>query len=141
MVDVIRFRDDAANDQPLVSVEALSGQTNATAVRLESDEDARALLPYLNQLALIEVAFPTFRDGRGYSAARILREAGFTGELRAQGDVLVDQIPSMRRCGFDSFIANAPVDRATLDKSLNRYDHVYQPAADAALPVWKLRHG
>ncbi len=141
MVDVIRFRDDAANDQPLVSVDALSGQTNATAVRLESDEDARALLPYLHQLALIEVAFPTFRDGRGYSAARILREAGFTGELRAQGDVLVDQIPAMRRCGFDSFIANAPVDRATLDKSLNLYAHVYQPAADAALPVWKLRHG
>ena len=62
-------------------------------------------------------------------------------QLIEQGDVLVDQIPAMRRCGFDSFIANAPVDRATLDKSLNRYDHVYQPAADAALPVWKLRHG
>lgn len=141
MVDFIRFRDDAATDQPLVSLESLSGQSNATAVRLESNEDARALLPFLDQLALIEVAFPTFRDGRGYSAARILREAGYKGELRAQGDVLVDQIPYLRRCGFDSFAADAPVDRATLDASLNRYSHVYQPAADAAVPVWKLRHG
>lgn len=141
MVDIIRFRDDAAIDQQLVGLADLTSGSNATAVRLESNEDARVLLPYLAQLALVEVAFPTFRDGRGYSAARILREAGYQGELRAQGDVLVDQIPSMRRCGFDSFVADAPVDRATLDASLNRYQNVYQPAADAAVPVWKLRHG
>jgi uncharacterized protein (DUF934 family) len=52
----------------------------------------RAPDPHLDRLALVEVAFPKFRDGRGYSSARILREAGYTGELRAQGDVLVDQI-------------------------------------------------
>ena len=79
-------------EEPAVTLDAFLSQSNATAVRLEPDEDARALIPHLDRLALIEVAFPKFRDGRGYSSARILREAGYVGELRAQGDVLVDQI-------------------------------------------------
>ena len=74
-------------------------------------------------------------------AARILREGGYAGELRAAGDVLVDQMPLMRRCGFDSFAPEAEIDAATLQRSLDRYQYHYQPAADAALPVWKLRHG
>jgi uncharacterized protein (DUF934 family) len=49
-------------------------------VRIEPGEDARALLPHLDRLALVEVTFPAFTDGRGFSSARILREAGFTGE-------------------------------------------------------------
>lgn len=138
---LLRFRDDAAHDEPAVTLEAFLGQTNATAVRIEAGDDARALLPHLGQIALVEVSFPSFRDGRGYSAARILREAGYTGELRAQGDVLVDQIVFMRRCGFDSFAPEAEIDAATLDAALARYDHVYQKAADGHVPVWKLRHG
>jgi len=141
MADAIRFRDDAEHEEPAVTLDAFLGQTNATAVRLESDEDARALIPYLDRLALIEVAFPKFRDGRGYSAARILREAGYAGELRAQGDVLVDQIPLMRRCGFDSFAPEAAIDRDALDRALGRYPDVYQKAADGRSPVWALRHG
>ena len=97
--------------------------------------------PHLDRLALIEIAFPKYRDGRGYSSARILREAGYTGELRAQGDVLVDQIAFMKRCGFDSFSPEAPLNQADVEAALSRYDHVYQGAADAAVPVWKLRHG
>ncbi|PKP91637.1 MAG: oxidoreductase [Alphaproteobacteria bacterium HGW-Alphaproteobacteria-16] len=139
--DFLRFRDDAPHDEPAVTLDGFLGQSNATAVRLESGEDARALLPHLDRLSLVEVSFPKFRDGRGYSSARILREAGYTGELRAQGDVLVDQIPLMRRCGFDSFAPEAPVDQAVLSAALARYDHVYQAAADAAVPVWKRRHG
>ena len=139
---LLRFRDDDAHDEPAMTLYSfLEGQTNAGAVRLEAGDDARALLPHLGQLALIEVSFPTYRDGRGYSAARILREAGYTGELRAAGDVLVDQLPHMRRCGFDSFAPEAPIDSETLKRSLERYDHHYQGAADAAAPIWKLRHG
>ena len=138
---LLRFRDDEPHDEPAVTLDAFLGQSNATAVRLEAGEDARALLPQLGQLALVEVSFPTFRDGRGYSAARVLREAGYTGELRAAGDVLVDQLPLMRRCGFDSFAPEAPIDADALRRSLDRYDYRYQPAADAAVPVWKLRHG
>ena len=140
MGDPLSFRTDGAHEEPAVTLDAFLDQSNATAVRLEPGEDARALLPYLDRLALVEVAFPAFRDGRGYSAARILRESGYTGELRAQGDVLVDQIAYLKRCGFDSFAPAAPVDAAALDRALTRYDHVYQGAADAAVPVWKLRH-
>lgn len=140
--NLLRFRDDAAPDEPAVTLDAfLEGQSNATAVRLEAGDDARALLPSLDRLSLVEVSFPTFRDGRGYSAARVLREAGYVGELRAAGDVLVDQMPLMRRCGFDSFAPQAPVDADTLRRSLDRYDLHYQKAADASVPVWKLRHG
>lgn len=130
------------HDEPAVTLDAfLDSQTNATAVRLEAGDDARALLPHLDRISLIEVSFPSFRDGRGYSAARILREAGYTGELRAQGDVLVDQMPLMVRCGFDSFAPQAEVDPAVLEASLKRYDNVYQKAADGRTPIWALRHG
>ena len=135
---------DAATDngeQPAVTLDAFLDQSNATAVRLEPDEDARLLIPHLDRLGLIEIAFPSFRDGRGYSSARILREAGFKGELRAQGDVLVDQVAFMRRCGFDSFTPQTPLNDAAVDASAARYPNVYQSAADGAVPVWKLRHG
>jgi uncharacterized protein (DUF934 family) len=132
---------DDVQEQPAVTLDAFLEQSNATAVRLEPDEDARLLIPHLDRLALIEIAFPKFRDGRGYSSARILREAGFKGELRAQGDVLVDQIAFMRRCGIDSFAPEASLNQTDVEAAFARYDHVYQPAADAAVPVWKLRHG
>jgi len=128
-------------EQPAVTLDAFLDQSNATAVRLEPDEDARALIPHLGRLELIEIAFPAYRDGRGYSSARILREAGYKGELRAQGDVLVDQLAFMKRCGFDSFAPEAPLNDEVVAASLARYDRVYQPAADGAAPVWKLRHG
>ncbi len=136
-----RYRDDEVQEQPSVTLDAFLDQTNATAVRLEPDDDARALIPFLDRLSLIEVAFPKFRDGRGYSSARILREAGYQGELRAQGDVLVDQIAFMRRCGFDSFAPETSLDPKAVETALSTYDQVYQGAADAAVPVWKLRHG
>lgn len=138
---MIRFRTDPLHDAPATPLAAFLGTTNATAVRLEPADDARLLLPHLDRLALIEVAFPKFRDGRGYSAGRILREAGYTGELRAQGDVLVDQLPLMRRCGFDSFLPDVPLDEAVLAATLARYPEVYQKAADGRPPVWALRHG
>ncbi|KRC82404.1 DUF934 domain-containing protein [Sphingomonas sp. Root241] len=138
---LLRFRDDEPHEEPAVSIDAFLGQSNATAVRIEAGEDARALIPYLDRLALVEIDFPRFRDGRGYSSARILREAGYKGEIRASGDVLVDQMLFMRRCGFDSFAPYAPIDEAVLAGALNRFDYVYQHAADNAVPVWKLRHG
>jgi uncharacterized protein (DUF934 family) len=137
----LRFRDDPVHEEPAVALDAFLTQPEASAVRVEAGEDARLLIPHLDRLALVEVDFPRFRDGRGYSSARILREAGYTGELRAAGDVLVDQMLFMRRCGFDSFAPYAPIDEAVLAAALSRYDHVYQPAADDAVPVWKLRHG
>lgn len=136
-----RYRTDEVSEQPSVTLDAFLDQSNATAVRLEPDDDARALIPFLDRLTLIEVAFPKYRDGRGYSSARILREAGYKGELRAQGDVLVDQIAFMRRCGFDSFAPEASLNPEAVARALANYDHAYQGAADAVVPIWKLRHG
>lgn len=141
MVESLRYREDTPHEEPAVTLDSFLEQSNATAVRLEAGEDARALIPYLDRLALIEIDFPRFRDGRGYSSARILRESGYKGELRASGDVLVDQVLFMRRCGFDSFAPDKPLDEAAVERALSRYEFVYQKAADEAVPVWKLRHG
>lgn len=141
MPDPLRFRTDEAADHPGVTVDAFLEQSNSDAVRVEPGDDARALIPHLDRLRLIEVNFPTFGDGRGYSSARILREAGYTGELRAVGDVLVDQLAFMRRCGFDSFDPDQPLDPADAKAALERWPEVYQPAADARTPIWAKRHG
>lgn len=140
MVEFLSFRDDEPTQEPAVTLEAFAGQTNATAVRIEPGEDARELLSVLDRLSLVEVNFPAFGDGRGYSAARILRESGYAGELRAVGDVLVDQLPAMRRCGFDSFKPNRPLDPAVVETSLNRYADVYSKTIDGRTPVWAKRH-
>ncbi|MBV7257451.1 DUF934 domain-containing protein [Pacificimonas sp. WHA3] len=136
-----RYRDDAAANEPAVTLDAFLDQPEAVAVRIEPDADVRVLVPHLSRLKLIEIAFPAYRDGRGYSAARILREAGYTGELRAEGDVLLDQIAFMRRCGFDSFAPAVPLDAKAAEAAMARWPHAYQRAADAQPPIWALRHG
>lgn len=142
MLDFFTLREDQpASEAPTVTLEAFAGQTNATVVRIEAGEDARELLPHLDRLRLIEVSFPAFGDGRGYSAARILREAGYAGELRATGDVLVDQIGHMVRCGFDSFAPEQPLDPIALKAALSRFPHRYQKAVDPVRAVWAERHG
>ena len=140
MVEFLSFRDGEAAQEPAVTVESFTGQSNSTAVRIEAGEDARELLPYLDRLSLVEVNFPAYGDGRGYSAARILREAGYQGELRAVGDVLVDQLSAMRRCGFDSFRPDKALDDAAVERALNRYADVYQKTVDGRSPVWAKRH-
>jgi uncharacterized protein (DUF934 family) len=142
MLEFFSLRDGpTTEEEPAVTLEAFAGQTNASAVRIEVGEDARLLLPYLEQIRLVEVNFPVFGDGRGYSAARILREAGYTGEIRACGDVLVDQLNAMVRCGFDSFAPRQPLDPIALKAALSRFPHPYQKAVDPHRPVWALRHG
>jgi uncharacterized protein (DUF934 family) len=138
---VLRYRTDAAADEPAVTLDSFFDQEDAVSVRIEAGDDARLLLPVLDRVKLVEIDFPRFRDGRGYSSARILREAGYTGEIKATGDVLVDELLFMRRCGFDSFAPDAPIEPEAAERALNAYPFVYQHAADAAVPVWKLRHG
>lgn len=140
MADFLSFRTDEPAQEPSVTLESFAGQSNATAVRVEPGEDARALLPHIGRLSLIEVNFPAYTDGRGYSAARILREAGYAGELRAVGDVLIDQIAYMRRCGFDSFKPDSPLDDADAVAALARYSEVYQRTVDDRRPIWAKRH-
>ncbi len=136
----LRFRDDVMADHAAVTVDSFVAGGGGAAVRVEPGDDARALTAYLADLRLVEVNFPEFGDGRGYSAARILREAGYRGELRAVGDVLVDQIAYMRRCGFDAFAPATPLDESDVEAALHRFPETYQRAADAARPIWELRH-
>lgn len=135
-----RFRDDEPVSDPGVTVDAFGDQTNAAAVRIEPGDDARDLLPHLGRIQLVEVNFPVFGDGRGYSAARVLREAGYAGELRAVGDVLVDQIAYMRRCGFDAFAPDVPLNPADAEAAFARFSEVYQPTTDGRTPIWAKRH-
>lgn len=137
----LRFRDDPAADEPAVSLDAFVEQDGADSVRIEAGEDVTVLVPHLARVRLVEVDFPKFRDGRGFSTARMLREAGYTGEIKATGDVLVDLIFFMRRCGFDSFAPDRPFDPADAEAALTRWEHVYVPAADGRAPIWQLRHG
>lgn len=139
--DWLRFRDDPAADEPAVSLDAFIGQENAVSVRIEAGENVEPLLDHLARVRLVEIDFPKFRDGRGFSTARMLREAGYTGEIKATGDVLVDLLFFMRRCGFDSFAPDVALDPDEVEAALGRYPHVYQHAADERVPIWKLRHG
>ena len=140
MADTLRYREDEPVDHPAVTVDAFLDQSNASAVRIEPGDDARELVPHLERLALVEVNFPAFGDGRGYSSARILREAGYDGELRAVGDVLVDQLAYMRRCGFDAFEPDQQLDMDDVEAAFDRWPDVYQQAADTRTPIWAKRH-
>jgi uncharacterized protein (DUF934 family) len=109
-------------------------------VLLQPDDDPAALAVDLHRLCIVALVFPKFRDGRAYSSAMLLRtRLGFTGEIRAVGDVLREQAREMMRCGFDAF---APADGSTADQwagAAHRYRHAYQRAADGATPAFEER--
>ncbi|MBP8925557.1 MAG: DUF934 domain-containing protein [Pseudomonadales bacterium] len=105
----------------------LIARNEPLAVWLASDQHPEAIADSLPHLSMVAINFPVFSDGRGYSSARILREQyGFSGELRAIGDVLRDQLFLMRRCGFDSFQIRADRDPEQALASLGDFRHVYQ---------------
>ena len=141
MADVqFRFRTDEPVADPAVTVDAFGAQSNAVAVRLEPGDEARDLLPHLARLRLIEVNFPAFTDGRGYSYARVLREAGYAGELRAVGDIGLDQLSNLRRCGFDAIAPEHELNAEDAHAALARWPHAYQATGDGQTPIWALRH-
>jgi phosphoadenosine phosphosulfate reductase len=98
-------------------------------LRLEPGEAIDDITGDLPRFALIALSFPKFSDGRAFSTARLLREKhGFTGELRAVGNVLADQIPFMRRVGFDSYeVTNVPTRRALTEGRIADVTLYYQP--------------
>jgi uncharacterized protein (DUF934 family) len=121
--------------------EALSSRGEPIGVRLASHESASDIAPDLDRIALVAVEFPTFRDGRAYSTARLLRERhGFKGELRAVGDVLRDQLLFMTRCGFDAFEIASEDAVESWRKAMEEFSFWYQPATDGRVPVTMLRH-
>jgi uncharacterized protein (DUF934 family) len=110
---------------------ALVSRAEPVGVALDAGADAQAHLADLADRPLVALAFAKFADGRAFSYARILRDRyGFQGELRATGDVLIDEIPLMLRCGFDSFdVTNAPTLHALESGRLPGSPLHYQPAS------------
>ncbi len=109
--------------------DALVGRDQRLGVRIEPGESIDAIVPDLARLALIALSFPKFTDGRSFSKAKMLRdEHGFTGEIRAVGEVLWDQLQLMARCGFDTFqITHEPTLRALERGKKPFMSDFYQP--------------
>ncbi len=109
------------------------------AVQLEPGQAPAPLFDQLDQIPLIAINFPVFTDGRGFSYGRDLREHGFTGELRACGHFIRDQLNYLQRCGFDAF---QMADESLLEESLpslKDFSVSYQAAADQPLPLFRRR--
>src|SRR6201985_648739 len=99
-----------------------------------NSRDVDDLVPYLDRLAAVALVFPTFRDGRAYSQARLLRERyGYKGELRATGQVLRDQFMFMLRAGFDALEARKASAAEAFALTSARYTVFYQPTGDGRL--------
>ena len=103
-------------------------------VLLEPEDDARALLPNLARLAHVEASFPVFGDGRGYTHARRLREAGYRRPIRASGDLGPDQVPTLFMAGFDAALLREGADLDDARAALSRYAHRYRGVVTEAVP-------
>ena len=110
--------------------QALAGQ-NA----LELPNDADPMAADLTGITRIDLHFPKFTDGRAYSQARLLRQRRqFSGEIRATGDVLIDQLVHMARCGFDVAVLKEGVDAADAQRQFDRFAGFYQGDAVETQP-------
>jgi uncharacterized protein (DUF934 family) len=109
--------------------QSLEGRNVPLGVALPNDKPESLLEPYLPRLSLIALDLPIYRDGRAFTQARRLREAyGFTGEIRAEGDVLRDQFLFMVRSGFDAFEVRKDKDAKAFAEALQEFSGFYQPA-------------
>src|SRR5947209_10530049 len=125
--------------------DVFAGRAAKTAVIWPNNRDVDDLVPYLDRLAAVALVFPTFRDGRAYSQARLLRERhGYRGELRATGQVLRDQFLFMLRAGFDACEGKKESDAEAFAATAKRYSVFYQPTGDGRLTAlhrrMQLRH-
>jgi uncharacterized protein (DUF934 family) len=129
----------------LENPDTIASRPGKTGVIWPNNRDIDDLVPYLDRLAMVALVFPTFRDGRAYSQARLLRERhGFKGELRATGQVLRDQFLFMLRAGFDAFEVKKEADAEAFTNTAKRYSVFYQPTGDGRVTAlhqrMQLRH-
>ncbi|MBT1512319.1 DUF934 domain-containing protein [Bradyrhizobium sp. SRL28] len=136
LVPAARFLEDP---------EAVLKHAGKVGVVWPNNRDLDDLVPYLDRLAAVALVFPSFRDGRAYSQARLLRERhGYDGELRATGQVLRDQFVFMSRAGFDAFEVKKDADADAFAETMKRYSVFYQPTGDGRVTAlnrrMQLRH-
>ncbi|WFU16211.1 DUF934 domain-containing protein [Bradyrhizobium sp. CB3481] len=134
-----------SSERFLADPETLLRRAGKTGVIWPNNRAVDDLLPYLERLAAVALVFPTFRDGRAYSQARLLRERhGYDGELRATGQVLRDQFVFMSRAGFDTFEVKKDADADAFAETMKRYSVFYQPTGDGRVTAlnrrMQLRH-
>ena len=104
---------------------------------LQLPNDADPTAQSWEGIARIELSFPKFTDGRAFSQALMLRKrCGFKGDIRAVGDVLVDQLSQMQRCGFSSAVLRADQDLAKGHQLLSHYSAFYQGDTLQPLPLF-----
>ena len=114
--------------------EARSGTPGVLALT----NDAEIAEVSLDGVSRIDLHFPGFADGRAFSQAFLLRRRrGFTGEIRATGDVLIDQLVQMQRTGFSSAVLRADQDPAHAARQFERYARFYQGDAVTTRPLFK----
>ena len=122
---------------------ATPGDNRPIGVFIDNAIKADALLPFLDRLSLIAIAFPSGTDGRGFSLARQLRQRGFSGVLRASGPLFSDQFPQALACGFDEVqIPDANAARQPVEQwlaAVNRISLSYQRDFSAAEKISDLR--
>ena len=145
----IHLDDDAelSSGSITLSLQRLTGDTAVQydstvrlGVRLPPGTELSSVKPFIPRLSLIAVEFPDFRDGRGFSLARSLREhCRYDGEIRALGHLLPDQYVFLLRCGVDTVEVPSCNDLAPWRQALSQFSFAYQPAADAGTPLSPLR--
>lgn len=102
-------------------------------IELENDADPRSLS--LEGVDRVELSFPKFTDGRAFSQAFLLRRRlGFKGEIRATGDVLIDQLVQMQRSGFDAAVLREDQNAEHAQRQFDRYQSFYQGDTVATVP-------
>jgi uncharacterized protein (DUF934 family) len=107
---------------------------------LEGDHNLQEQHESLSSFALIAIRFPGFMDGRGFSVGRLLRERyEFTGELRATGSVIRDQLCYLQRCGFSSFDLDTDINIEAALESLSDFSEGYQISVDLPKPLFRRR--
>ena len=107
---------------------------------LNGDDDLSPYAETIHGFPIIAIHFPVFMDGRGFSTGRLLRERfQFTGELRAVGNFIRDQLTYLRRCGFSAFSFDDGVDVDAVVKSLTDFTEYYQASVDQPLPLFRRR--
>ena len=120
--------------------DALAVRLGQTGVWLDSNEGAETIAADLRRLPLIALRFPSFADGRGYSTARLLRERyGFSGEIRAIGDVGRDHLLNMQRCGIDAFALREGEDVEGALAAFDELPATYQASVVEPLPLFRRR--
>lgn len=138
--EVINFSRWAAAEGADKDALIAKRDTGTLGIQLNAGDTADLLAEQSKGFALINVEFPKFADGRGYSAARLLRERfGFSGQLRAVGDVLYDQLFSMMRCGFNAMAMRADQDLEFAVKGFETFSAPYQGDVNDTRPLFRRR--